>query len=147
MFAATEIWTYNRNTDTDGAMITQIVGDGKGGCVTVWLNTNNVATIVWLDKKGNTKYEQEILMSFVSPNLIISCSKKQIVYFSGAPIPMIVQVDSKGTEKVFGTLNGYLTGILALPIPKQKFSDKKGFFALNADTNSYYQTLIRYSHK
>ena len=146
LFAATEVWKYDRNSDPDGAMLFQIVNDGKGGCATVWSNTNELFNIVWLDKKGKVKYNQQMYGFFFSPNIIMQCSKKQLVYLSGAPIPMIVQVNSKGKAKVIGTLNGYLTGILTIPIPQQKLSDKKGFFAVNADTNSVYHTLIRYSH-
>jgi len=146
-FAAQEVWNYDRNSDADGARILQIVSDGKGGCASVWLDTNDIATVVWLDKKGNVKYENIIYAFLFSPNIILSCSPKQLVHFSGAPIPMIVQVNSKGTPKVIGTLNGYLTGIFMLPIPSQKLTDKKGFFTVNADTNAVYQTLIRYSNK
>ena len=146
-FAAKEIWKYDRNSDADGAKIVQIVSDGKGGCASVWFGTNEFLTVVWLDKKGNVKYENQMYGLYFSPNVILSCSPKQLVHFSGIPLPMVVQVDSKGIAKVIGTLNGYLTGILTFPIPKQKLTDKKGFFAVNADTNAVYQTLIRYSNK
>ena len=106
-----------------------------------------MVTVVWLDKKGNVKYENEMYAFLFSPNIILSCSKKQLVHFSGIPLPMVVQVDSKGTPKVIGTMTGYLTGILTVPIPRQELTDKKGFFAVNADTNAVYQTLIRYSNK
>ncbi len=147
LFAATQVWTYDRSSDPDGAAIIQIIGDGKGGCGTVWMDTNDVINVVWLDKKGNVKYEQQFYGFVLSPNVIIGCSKKQLVYFSGIPLPMVVQVDSKGNAKVTGTLGGYLTGLVTLPLPRQKLVDKKGFFAVNADTNDIYQTLVRYSHK
>ncbi len=146
LFAATKVWDYDRNTDPDGAQIIQIVADGKGGCAATWIDTNDVFTVVWLDKKGTVKYEQQMYGLMFSANMIIHCSKKRLVHFSGAPIPMVVQVDAKGNAKVTGTLNGYLMGILTFPIPKQILADKKGFFAANSDTNEIYQTLIRYSH-
>jgi len=146
LFAATKVWDYDRNSDPDGARIIQIVSDGKGGCASVWIDTNDLATIVWLDKKGEVKYEQQVLGMFFSPSLIIHCSKKRLVHFSGVPIPLVVQVDAKGNAKVTGTLNGYLMGVITLPIPSQKIYDKKGFFTANSDTNAIYQTLIRYSH-
>ena len=148
LFAATEMWRYERNTQPHGAMVQQIVSDGKGGCATSWMDTNENFYVVWLDKKGKVKYEQKLTMipfPFGGLGPIADCSPKRLLYFT---FVVVVEVTKKGDVYVTGALDGLLmSSPMLFPLPRQKLVDKKGFFAVNADTNSIYHAVVRYSNK
>ena len=72
--AATKQWQYNSPNN-----IIQIYADGKGGCAVATTDTNNLVTVVWLDKKGKVLYESP-LMSAPMLGLIQSCSANQLTY-------------------------------------------------------------------
>jgi hypothetical protein len=94
VFAATEQWKLSLPMQ-----VVQIVADGNGGCAAAALETNGYVSIHWLDKKGNAKYTSEPSPGFI-PGMIQSCSKKQLIYMSMIPIPLLVQVNKKAKKNL-----------------------------------------------
>ncbi len=142
-FAATEQW----RKDPVG-FIYQIVADGKGGCAYVYADTNFAFSVVWLDKKGEVKF-QETLISFLPLHgPVILCTPKQLIYSDAIGLPSLVQVDKKGVPAQVPSFKGYLYPVLGGGLPKEKLTDKKGFFVVNVDTNApLAESLVRYSKK
>lgn len=140
LFAATEQWSY-----TAPAAVYQIVGDGKGGCAFCAADTNDISTVVWLDKKGAEKFVYGPVTPIFMQPTILSCSKKELIF--GPPgFPIIAQVDKKGDVQAVAGLTGYLLPTpLVFPFGASQLSDKKGFFVINVNTHSGQNTIVRYS--
>ena len=143
VFAATEQWRF-----TVPMMLVQVVADGNGGCATAALDTNGFINVFWFDKKGDIKYTSDPIPGFM-PGIIQSCSKKQLVYMSMIPMPLLVQVNKKGDEKPVVSLGGFLYG---RPLPgmaanTSSLTDKKGFFVINVNTNAETSAIVRYTYK
>jgi len=139
--AATKQWQYNSPNN-----IMQVYADGKGGCAVATTDTNNLVTVVWLDKKGKVLYESP-LMSAPMIGLIQSCSANQLTYTIFFGYPMIVQVSKKGEETPVVSIGGITYGTPLAPTLNNKLDDKKGFFIINVNTNTTRKTLVRYSFK
>jgi hypothetical protein len=142
-YAATKEWSLE-----GGVNIPQLVADGSGGCAFYWYTTNAGTEIVWVDKKGVTKYRKVIMSPSQYP--ILRCGKKELVYLttSTSSLPYAVQVSSKGVEqeiKVPHTVMypPYSMGVGSYQVP----SDKKGFFVMEYATNGPVFKLVRYSYK
>jgi hypothetical protein len=126
-----------------GSGVTSLMADGKGGCAFVHSETNGTMTIVWVDKKGTVKYEENFPVGTVV--LVTECLKKAMVYYkqSGSDREL-VQVDKKGQETSLTE-----SDIVLNPLPVIVTYDKQGFFALGIDTNQIpvRTEVIRYSIK
>lgn len=144
-YAVTEQW---RNTFTGVDGIIQVVADGKGGCAVASLDTNGIAIISWYNKKGDVIYQSDNYI-YGFPNMIQACSKNQLTYMLTVPVPMIVQVDKKGAERPVAVINGYLYSLpfTSLSANANTFVDKKGFFVVNANTNTKTFAVVRYTYK
>lgn len=141
VFAATEQWRYQSPHE-----ITQIMADGKGGCALVVADTNGIAQVIWLDKKGQLLYTSLQAPGFPI-GAINSCTPKQLVYTLFLGPPMLVQVTRTGQEIPVASIGGYLYGRPLTYGGGSELSDKKGFFVVNVETNTMRKTLVRYSYK
>jgi len=143
VFAATEKWRY-----TAPMIFVQVVADGNGGCSAAGLDTNGLANIFWFDNKGDIKYSSAPNPGFIS-GIIQSCSKKQLVYMSMIPMPLLVQVNQKRDEKPVVSLGGFLYGrpLPAMIANTSVFTDNKGFFVINVNTNAKTTAVVRYTYK
>ncbi len=139
--AATRQWEY-----TSIQTIIQVVADGKGGCALAMADTNNIVTVVWLDRKGRSLY-QSLPVSGPMLGPIQDCSPKQLTYTIFIGYPMIVQVDKKGHEQPVVSIGGITYGTPLAPNANNRLGDKKGFLVINVDTNTMRETLVRYSFK
>jgi hypothetical protein len=141
VYAATEQWRYQSPHE-----IMQVVPDGKGGCAVAVADTNGLMQVVWLDKKGKVLYTSLPSMGFpIGP--ISSCTPKQLIYTLFLGPPMVIQVTNKGQEIPVASIGGYLYGMPLTFGNNSEYSDKKGFFVFNVETNTLRKTLVRYSYK
>ncbi len=150
---ATEEWTYDGMSN-----IFQIVADGKGGCSFTRLNGvlgGGTADfdIVWLDKKGALIYSAPMTNS-TFPGMILGCTSKQLLFADKRPNPVFIQVDQNGVESIVPSPAGKYNMMpmstlipVSLIIQDARITDKKGFFLVENNTNTYGATLIRYSNK
>jgi len=141
VYAATEQWRYQSPQE-----IVQVVPDGQGGCAITVADTNGLSQVVWLDKKGQVLYTSMQAMGFPGGS-IGSCTPKQITYTLLLGPPMVVQVTKSGQEIPVASIGGYLYGLPPVYANNSEYSDKKGFFVFNVDTNTLRKTLVRYSYK
>ena len=146
-YAATEQWRF------DGwERILQVVADGSGGCALFRIETNGVAaSVVWLDRDGQVKYEKENFLEIPGP--IISCTKKELIFSTTGTSTstlsvVILQVDKKGVEKETSDPAYFLTSVGYDQEPMNSVKDKKGFFAVALTTNELRRiSLVRYTYK
>ena len=146
VFAATEQWRF------DGwSRVLQVVADGAGGCALFRVETNGVAaSVVWLDNKGQVKYEKENLLEVPGP--IISCTKKELIFSTSGTSTstlsvVILQVDKKGAEQEISEPESFMISP-AYQFPQSVLKDKKGFFAVALSTNEPRRmSLVRYTYK
>ncbi len=130
------------------APVQQIVGDGKGGCAFVTRETNAFVSVVWLDKKGQLRYDSGPMETVPIGPVINDCTPKQVVYTGTAGFPMMVQVDKNGSPTPVVSFGGYLIGMtIVAPYGHSRLGDKKGFFVLNVNTNTGVNTVVRYLYK
>ena len=151
LYAVTEQWRYT----ADGTII-QVLSDGKGGCAIASLVTADVVRVEWFDKNGALLYDTGPMQGsfpvggFGGP--INECTPKQIVLTSSFFLPVLLQVKRNGTELPAFDMRGIVLGFPyteAAPgvFPSSRFTDKKGLFVINVNTNTDENTLVRYSYK
>ncbi len=137
--AATELW----QVDGD-ARIAQVVADGTGGCALIRLDTNNIPTIVWVDRFG-----RQIYQATVSNAVIISCSKKQLLYSDNLHSAEYVQVDTKGQVSRINAPQSRVQLPISSIYPPNVTADRKGFFGIKQNILSPVpsQVLVRFKNK
>jgi len=151
LYAVTEQWRYT----VDGEII-QVLSDGKGGCAIAHLVTADVLRVEWFDKNGILLYdtgpmkETFPLGGFGGP--IHECTPKQIVLTCSYFLPVLLQVKRNGTELPAFDIRGIVLGFpynegVPVVFPSSRFTDKKGLFVINVNTNTDENTLVRYSYK
>jgi hypothetical protein len=146
--AATEQWRY------DGwHIIYQVAADGTGGCAIYRITTNGSASVVWIDKNGQAKYDRVMdQVPLISP--IIYCNKKNglaFVTFSTGPTNKVLEmimVDKKLNESATTTPGRHIVpGSYPYGSTGTSTFDKKGFFVTEMATNGVGATLVRYTYK
>jgi hypothetical protein len=148
VFAATEQWRY------DGwHIVYQVAADGTGGCAVYRVTTNGSASIVWLDKNGQAKYDR-VSEQVPLLNPIIYCNKKNGLAFAAVTgsstnkVMGLILVDKKLNESVMTAPGKHLMpGSYPYGSTGTSTTDKKGFFAVEMSTNGVGATLIRYTYK
>ncbi len=142
--AATEEWNF----DCGSNMVYQVYADGKGGAALVYAYTFTNATLVWLDKKGQTIFQTGL--SNLALMGIVGCTPKDLVYcdeYSGVG-QQIFHVDSKGQKDTLAAdPNSFNSSFNLIPSYRNESKDKKGFFVSFTDTNNYNSLFVRYKNK
>jgi len=137
--AAKEEWSVDGE-----AAIQQVVADGTGGCAMMRKDTNDVQSIVWVDRFGIPLYQ-----ATASNAYIISCSKKQLLYSDRLNGGAIIQVDNKGTLTRIYAPQTVIEGPAGFIYPSNMMVDPKGFFGIKqiimSPTPS--QILVRFKNK
>jgi len=137
--AAKEEWSVDGE-----AMIRQVMADGTGGCALMRMDTNDVETVVWVDRFGKPLYQ-----AAASNAYIISCSKKQLLYSDRLNGGAIIQVDNKGTVTRIAAPQSVIQGPSGLIYPSNEMADPKGFFGIKQVITSpgASQVLVRFNNK
>jgi len=146
VLGATELWSY------DGwKQIRQIVPDGKGGCAFVRTETNDVAEVVWLDKKGELVYKTDVnVTNNPSPiNVKILFFKKKSLFINDVrnDATVVIEIDSKGQETITQSAGNNVGGPLLMGYTPNELSDKHGFFTTKLNIIDSRQKIIRFSYK
>ena len=146
IFAATELWSYN-----GWEKILQIVPDSKGGCAFVRVETNDIAEVVWLDKKGELVYKTNINMtnSFGPPPINILFFKKKSLFIFDVrnDVKVVIEIDNKGQETITQSPGNDVSGPLFMLYTPSQLSDKRGFFAVKIDVIAGRQYIVRFNNK
>ncbi len=146
--AATELWSY------DGwQLIWQIVPDGKGGCAFVRVESNDLAEVVWLDKKGGLVYKTNINTTnnsgpSAASDFILFFKNKNLFFrdiIDGASA--VIEIDPKGQKTTLKSSGNDIRGPVLMFYSPSELSDKKGFFTTKMDIIDNRQKLVRFSYK
>ena len=149
--ALTEQWRH----PVDGEIF-QVLADGKGGCGIAVLVTDDVFRVEWIDKKGEVLFDSGKMGGVFSIGTlsgpIHECTPRQLVFTGTYFFPYLIQVTRAGKILPAFALGGFVLGspystTPIMSLPSSRFTDKKGFFVINVDTNTEAQTLVRYTYK
>lgn len=144
--AATELWSYDGWTQ-----VRQILPDGKGGCAFVRLETNLLAEVVWLDKKGELIYKTNINVTNTYGTRVVNIlffNKKNL--FIGDvrnAVAVVIEVDTKGQETIIQHPGENVGNPLFMLYTPSELSDKRGFFVMKTDIVTHRQRVVRFSNK
>lgn len=146
VIAATELWSY------DGwEQIRQIVPDGKGGCAFVRVESNDVAEVVWLDKKGELVYKTDVnVTNNPSPiNVKILFFKKKSLFISDVKNGenVVIEIDDNGQETTTQSAGNNVGGPWLMGYTANELSDKRGFFTSKINLIDSRQEIVRFSYK
>lgn len=137
--AATLQWS-----DSLGGPVTQLVSDGRGGCVVAVQVGANFA-VIWYDSKGAVRYMKTPISS---PPVLIACDKNYVVFcHDEGGFYRIVTVDKEGTESFTSAPGEHYLDYPAVGYGRtvQRRSDSKGYFVERVVGAAV--TLQRYSYK
>jgi hypothetical protein len=141
MFGMSEQWQYACSNQ-----IVQFYADGAGGCAFVEMDTNDVQTLTWLDKKGTILYQTGLTTNITST--IVFCTKKQLAFRDANPLSIIRFVDKKGQVTTLEDPGRNLhQSYFTMAIPDNLTIDSKGFFGFKFMINQDWQVIIRYKNK
>lgn len=128
--------------------IVHVVADGKGGCAVAYLYESEKLRVVWYDGKGDVLYDSGIGKPQDFSNVIAVCTPKQLVYTTVLTTNLVaVHVTPKGTQEVVVDFEEITIGGSRGGVAVCRMGDRKGFFAINVNTNTGSQTLVRYRYK
>jgi hypothetical protein len=141
LFAMTEQWQYACSNQ-----IVQFYADGNGGCAFVEMDTNDVQTVTWLDKKGAVLYQTVLTTNMASA--IIFCTKKQLAICDYRPLSVIQLVDNKGQVTVLEDPGRHVhQSYFNMMVPDNITVDRKGFFGFKFMIGEEWHVIIRYKNK
>ncbi len=146
IFAATELWSY------DGwESVRQVILDGKGGCAFIRMETNDIAEVVWLDKKGQLVYKTNINVTNSTgffPVKILFFKKKSL-FFSDFrnTLSSVIEVNNKGQETTIQSTGNNVGGPMLMIYDQSNLSDKRGFFTIKFDVVNSRQSIVRFNNK
>ena len=146
LFAATELWSYDSWESTR-----QVVPDGKGGCAFARQESNGVAEVVWLDKKGELVYKTNINVtnssSSLSANILFFKKKSLFITDFRNDAKIVIEIDNKGVETTTQSPGNNVSGPMLMGYTPSELSDKRGFFAIKTDLINHRQYIVRFSNK
>ena len=136
----TEQWRYESSNE-----IYQVYADGNGGCALAIVDTNDVQTIIWLDKKGKVFFQTVLTNNVRRP--IVYCTAKQLMLHDERERSVILVIDTKGQVTTLDSADRDVQDpFLNMLLPENVTVDKKGFFGFLFKPCGTGNTVIRYKN-